>query len=165
MPPKRLCACGCQKLVCRTTSQNHLRGNAHMGLSSRILAQNAQLLQHSSNAPSLKRMIPFGAASSDQKKQKRADGAILLGSALDRTSMEADGVQPLLFSNNETTVPSSINGMLRRFTPITRTRFLSRRTFYLSFYFLSVWLLCRCPPHSIFILLHVSSFSPAVRSH
>lgn len=35
--------------------------------------------------------------------------SLLLGSALDITSMEADGTQPQLFSNTETMVTSSIN--------------------------------------------------------
>ena len=83
-----------------------------MGHSSRILVQNVQLLQHSSNAPLLKRTVPFGASSSDQKKQKRVDGATLLGSASvsdGRTSMEADGAEPLLSSINETTPSSLLN--------------------------------------------------------
>ena len=83
-----------------------------MGLSSRILAHSVQLLQHSSNAPSLKRTVPFGASSSDQTKQKRVDGATLLGSAGvsdGRTSMEADGIEPLLSSINETTPLSLLN--------------------------------------------------------
>jgi hypothetical protein len=47
------------------------------------------------------------------------------------------------------------------FYPYRPDQFPSRRMFHLLFRFLSVWLLS---PHSIFILLHVSSFFSAVRS-
>ena len=136
MPPKRLCACRCGKYVCKTTQQNHLQGNAHMSLSSRVLAQNAQLL------PSLKRKSTSTTSFSCQKKKKKtispgsASTFLTLNTSLgtselveaadgslDRSFMEADGPQPLTSSINEAIQPSSglqpATGLLRASQDLT----------------------------------------------
>ncbi|KAF8640205.1 hypothetical protein AX14_009989 [Amanita brunnescens Koide BX004] len=91
-----------------------------MGLSSRVLAQNAQLL------PSLKRKSTSTTSFSHQKKKKKtispgSAGTFLMlntslgtselveaaDGSLDRSFMEADGPQPLTSSINEAIQPSS----------------------------------------------------------